>query len=206
MSADGDVLLGSSTFTADTNYDFFVAVHAPSVNVANALVNGNYIGAWLEFAPGATQVTKSGLVSLAANGTGQFSRVAVTNPGVFSRADGCPVVLHADYSIASPENPARPGETVLIWLTGLGELSPAVAAGQANPAAPLARAVDAPIKVLFGGVPAAALDYAGGAPGFAGLCQVNVTIPLNSPLGPSVPVAVSTSNAHTELVEIPISR
>ncbi len=69
-----------------------------------------------------------------------------------------------------------------------------------------ARAVDAPIKVLFGGVPAAALDYAGGAPGFAGLCQVNVTIPLNSPLGPSVPVAVSTSNAHTELVEIPISR
>ncbi len=132
--------------------------------------------------------------------------LAATSPGVFSRPDGRPVVLHADYSIISPENPARPGETVLIWLTGLGELSPAVGTGAANPAAPLARAVDAPIQVLFGGVPAAALGYAGGAPGFAGLCQINATIPANSPLGPNVPVAISTSNAHTELVEIPISR
>lgn len=132
--------------------------------------------------------------------------LAATSPGVFSRADGRPVVLHADYSLVSPQNPARPGETVMIWLTGLGELSPAVAMGDANPVAPLARAVDAPIKVLFGGVLATGVDYAGGAPGFAGLCQINATIPVNTPIGPNVPVAISTSNAYAELVEIPISR
>jgi uncharacterized protein (TIGR03437 family) len=132
--------------------------------------------------------------------------LAATSPGVFSRADGRPVVLHADYSLVSPESPARPGETVMIWLTGLGELSPAVATGDANPAEPLARAVDAPIKVLFGGVPATGVDYAGGAPGYAGLCQINATIPVNAPVGPNVPVAISTSNAYAELVEIPISR
>jgi len=132
--------------------------------------------------------------------------LAATSPGVFSRADGRPVVLHPDYSMVSSENPARLGETVIVWLTGLGELSPAVATGQANPTEPLARAVDAPIKVLFGGVPAATLGYAGGAPGFAGLCQINATIPANSPVGPNVPVAISTSNAYAQLVEIPISR
>jgi len=132
--------------------------------------------------------------------------LAATSPGIFTRADGRPVVLHADYSIITPENPARPGETILIWLTGLGELGPAVATGSANPAAPLARAVDAPINVLFGGVPAAGVDYAGGAPGFAGLNQINAAIPVNSPVGPNVLVAISTGNAYTELVEIPISR
>jgi uncharacterized protein (TIGR03437 family) len=132
--------------------------------------------------------------------------LAATSPGVFSRPDGRPVVLHADYSLVSPQNPARPGETVMIWLTGLGELSPAVAMGDANPVAPLARAVDAPIKVLFGGVPAMGVDYAGGAPGFAGLCQINATIPANAPPGSNVPLAISTANAHAELVEIPISR
>jgi len=132
--------------------------------------------------------------------------LAATSPGVFSRPDGRPVVLHADYSIVSPDNPARPGETVVIWLTGLGELSPAVATGDANPVAPLARAVEAPIKVLFGGVLATGVHYAGAAPGFAGLCQINATIPVNSPVGPNVPVAISTNNAYAELVEIPISR
>lgn len=94
----------------------------------------------------------------------------------------------------------------MIWLTGLGELSPGVAAGQANPAAPLARAADSSISVLFGGVPATRVDYAGAAPGFAGLCQINATIPLSSPVGSNVLVAISTGNAYTELVEIPISR
>jgi len=48
--------------------------------------------------------------------------------------------------------------------------------------------------------------YAGGAPGFAGLCEISATVPLNAPVGPSVPVAISTGNAYTELAEIPISR
>lgn len=134
--------------------------------------------------------------------------LAATSPGVFwdSRSPYLGPVLHADYSKVTPQNPARPGETVLLWLTGLGELSPAVPSGEGSPEAPLARAADASIAVLFGGIPAARVEYAGGAPGYAGLNQINTTIPPNAPLGSNVPLAVRTSNALTELTGIPISK
>ncbi len=132
--------------------------------------------------------------------------LAATSPGVFFYGDYRGVVLHADYTLVSTDKPAKPGETVMIWLTGLGELRPAVASGAANPVAPLAWAVDAPISVLFGGEAAVRVDYTGGAPGFPGLNQINATIPLSVPVGPNVPVAIATSGAYTDLVEIPISR
>jgi len=136
--------------------------------------------------------------------------LAPTSPGVFAYSDATSpfrgAVLHADYSLVSPQRPARPSETVMIWLTGLGELTPAVRTGAANPAAPLAWAVETPISVLFGGEPATRVDFAGGAPGFAGLNQINATIPLNTPVGGNVPVAILTGNAYTDLVDIPISR
>ena len=132
--------------------------------------------------------------------------LAATSPGVFFYQDYRGAVLHADYSLVSAANPARPGETVMIWLTGLGELSPGVGTGAANPAFPLAWAFEAPISVLFGGEPSPRLHFAGGAPGFAGLNQINAAIPLSAPVGASVPVAILTGNAYTDLVDIPIGR
>lgn len=144
------------------------------------------------------------------NGRGASNEVtaalAATCPGVFFSGDYRGAVLHADYSLVSAANPARPGETVMLWLTGLGELSPAVPAGAAHPAAPLAWAVATPISVFFGGEPAPPVLFSGGAPGFAGLNQINVTIPLSAPVGASVPVAILTGNAYTDLVDIPIGR
>jgi uncharacterized protein (TIGR03437 family) len=132
--------------------------------------------------------------------------LAATGPGVFLCGDFRGCVTHADDSLVTPQNPARPGETVVIWLTGLGELWPAVATGSAAPESPLAWAVEAPISVLFGGEPSPRVHYAGGAPRFAGLNQINATIPVSAPLGASVPLAILTGNAYTDLVDIPISR
>jgi len=138
------------------------------------------------------------------------ARLAPTSPGVFFYGDNQSpfraIVLHADYSLVSAQKPARPGETVMIWLTGLGELKPAVTTGAANPASPLALAVDWPVMVFFGGEPATRIDYAGGAPGFPALNQINAAIPVSAPVGASVPVAISTSTAYVDLVDIPISR
>jgi len=144
------------------------------------------------------------------NSRGASNEVAVpvarTSPGVFFYGDYQGIALHADYSLVSAAHPARPGEAVMLWLTGLGELSPGVATGAANPAAPPAWAVEAPISVFFGGEPAPRVLFAGGAPGFAGLNQINVTVPLSAPVGESVPVAILTGNAYTDLVDIPIGR
>ncbi len=86
----------------------------------------------------------------------------------------------------NPESPARPGQFVVFWGSGLGPSEPAVPAGQA--AAGPAPALQQP-RVLIGDRPAQ-VTYAGRAPNFAGLDQINVIVPEDAPLGCAVPVRV----------------
>jgi uncharacterized protein (TIGR03437 family) len=132
-----------------------------------------------------------------------------SSPGVYSYADGQSpnraIILHSDgVTLVTPQNPARTGEIVVIYATGLGALNPAVPSGAGNPASPLARATDPLIQVLFGGAVATNVTFVGGAPFFAGLNQINVAIPGDSPRGTNVPVAIASTNAYTDLTDIPI--
>ena len=144
--------------------------------------------------------------------------LAPTGPGFYQYSD-CPasggcgpgqslnrgIVLHADFSLVTLQKPAQPGETVVIFLNGLGALNPAVATGAANPGTPpLANAVDNQIQILFGGEVATNVPFIGGAPGFVGLNQINVVIPTTVIGGANVPVAIATSNAFNDVVDIPI--
>jgi len=61
---------------------------------------------------------------------GDFFRWPGTNFGIFQHG--------ADYSLVTPENPARPGEAVIAYLTGMRGTSPTVPTGQASPFDPLA--------------------------------------------------------------------
>ncbi len=156
------------------------------------------------------------------NGGAQSNSVVVplapTGPGIYQYSD-CPasggcgpgqslnrgIVVHADFSLVTLQKPAAPGETVVIFLNGLGALNPAVTTGAANPSSsPLASAVDNQIQILFGGEVATNLPFIGGAPGFVGLDQINVVIPQTVIGGANVPVAIATSNAFTDIVDIPI--
>jgi uncharacterized protein (TIGR03437 family) len=50
--------------------------------------------------------------------------VQSTQPGAFNSYTATPAVQHgADYSMVTPSNPARAGETILVYLTGLGTLT-----------------------------------------------------------------------------------
>ena len=58
----------------------------------------------------------------------------LTSPGIFTLPPGgigSGAVLHADYTVVSEANPAKPGETIQIFLTGLGKVSGNVPAGAA---------------------------------------------------------------------------
>jgi len=112
-------------------------------------------------------------------------------------------VVHADFQLVSESNPATPGETVMIFLTGLGALNPPVADGAAGPVSPLSRTTDSDIQVLFGS-DAGRILFSGAALGFVGLYQLNVTIPDSVVQGPAVPMAVSTSNAFSCFTDIAI--
>jgi uncharacterized protein (TIGR03437 family) len=124
-----------------------------------------------------------------------------TAPGVFTSTNGgfAPGVgpaaaLHADFSPVTQGNPAQVGETLLLYVTGLGAVKPAVADGAAAVAKPLSIVV-ANIGVLVDGQ-AAAINFQGLAPGFAGLYQVNFVVPGGVSSG-LVNISVSTPDAVT---------
>jgi len=132
--------------------------------------------------------------------------VAPTAPGIFSldqSGSGPGAILHADYSLVNAAKPAISGETVLIFLTGMGAVNPSVADGTAGGANPLSKTTVSPISVLIGGQPGTVI-YSGLAPGFPGLYQMNVTLPAVIPFPGNLPVAVVTPNAVHDQVDIVI--
>jgi len=62
----------------------------------------------------------------------QTFAVAPFSPGIFSsnqQGSGPGAKTHADGTVVSPSSPAKPGETVTIYATGLGQVTPALATG-----------------------------------------------------------------------------
>jgi uncharacterized protein (TIGR03437 family) len=123
-----------------------------------------------------------------------------TAPGVFTSEQGfAPGVgpaaaLHADYSFVSLQNPARIGETLQLYVTGLGAVTPPVADGAAGAVNPLSIVI-ASVGV-FVGEQNASVTFQGLAPGFAGVYQVNFVVPPGVPSG-QVILSVSTPGALT---------
>ena len=123
-------------------------------------------------------------------------------------------ITNQDYSRPMPAgsfpgvstHPAKAGDTLTIYAIGLGPTSPYVATGQPAPSSePLARLTSVPTVVFGGGVgsPTAIPLFAGLSPTYAGLYQVNVTIPENAPKGNVyVSVAFPTSTSNSVLIFI----
>ena len=120
--------------------------------------------------------------------------LAPTAPGMFSSGQngtGAGAIRHADFSLVNAASPAMGGETVLIYLTGMGAVTTAVTDGVGATAAD--NTVSVP-TVLVGGLQGTVI-YSGLAPGFPGLYQMNVALPAFRPGQGTLPLAISTSNA-----------
>ena len=112
--------------------------------------------------------------------------VRPTTVGAFSAAAngiGPGAILHAppDYSLVTADNPAMPGETVAVYFTGGGTVSPPVIDGRAAPSSPLAL-TDATVTAYLG-TEQATVSFGGLAPNYAGLYQANIEIPSDAPAG-----------------------
>jgi uncharacterized protein (TIGR03437 family) len=145
-------------------------------------------------------VTSNGVVGVPDSIT--ISDVA---PGVAAFADGTLIAQHLNYALVDATHPAVPGETLIMYLSGIGATSPAVPTdGIAPSAEPLARPVD-PVTVTVAGEPAAT-PYIGLTPGAIGLAQIDFTIPKDANAG-NLAVVVKqngvTANGTTVLVAIP---
>jgi uncharacterized protein (TIGR03437 family) len=103
------------------------------------------------------------------------------------------LATHADgRTLVAAESPAHIGDTVVIYLTGLGRTSQNPAPGQILPYAALIVALP-DLKVSLGGTPLdpVYIKYAGLTPGSAGLYQLNLYLP--NYLGPDPEIRVSVA-------------
>jgi len=119
-------------------------------------------------------------------------------PAFFTIGGGYVAAQHADYTyVGKPgliagvtTQPAKPGETILLYGTGFGPTSPPLPSAQlVTTPAVLANSV----QVTIGGVPVPHVDYAGLVE--AGLYQFNVTVP-NVPGGDAAVVAQIAEFRH----------
>ena len=115
------------------------------------------------------------------------------------------IATHADANLITRQAPVKTGETIVLYMNGLGEVTPAVAAGAATGdgvATPLNKTVDA-TSVTIDGLPAK-VTYAGLAPGFPGLYQVNFLTPYDDKVGDSA-LQVKVGTAVTQSgVTVPV--
>jgi hypothetical protein len=101
--------------------------------------------------------------------------IPMTHPEIASAAGG-PAVVHAsDSSPVTAAQPARGGEILTLYATGLGPTRPAIEPGRVFNANPL-QVANSPIEVAVGGQVAEVL-YAGGFPGTTDGFQVNFRVP-----------------------------
>ena len=157
-------------------------ISAPILSIAN--VNGQeQVSIQVPFGIPAPGVT---VVVLENNG----SRTTVTGvplfavqPGIFEfTASGVRLaaVLHANFEVVTPANPARPGEIVLLFLTGLGVTNPAVGTNFLGPATPATSVVQPVVGIDDAGVEVIGSFY---APGLVTVCQINARIADNAQTG-----------------------
>ena len=128
--------------------------------------------------------------------------VAATSPGVYSldqSGTGAGAIEHSTGAVVNAASPAVPGETVVVYLTGMGTVTPTIADGTAGTGKPQNLAV---VPTVYVADQQATVTFSGLTPGFPGLYQLNVTIPMSLASTGNFPLAISTANAFHDQVYV----
>lgn len=178
-------------------------------------VSQNQVSAWIpyeisgdEFATFQVEVngSKSNTVTVYADNSA---------PGIYTLAEsglGAGAILHTDYSVVTDSSPATPGETVLLFMDGLGTVTPTVADGAAASGINLsysdefnAGAISVYLDDGVDTLAQADVSFAGLAPYLAWLYQVNFTLPTSGLENGDVYVYFETNEASNEMATIAVS-
>jgi uncharacterized protein (TIGR03437 family) len=108
--------------------------------------------------------------------------VSAAQPGVYTTDGTQAIVVHnADYTLTTAARPLERDEYAFLYVSGLGAVANAPADGAGGPVSPPARAMG-DVRVTLGGLPCE-VQFAGLAPGFAGVYQVNFRVPAGAGSG-----------------------
>jgi uncharacterized protein (TIGR03437 family) len=135
--------------------------------------------------------------------------VASAQPAVFTqdqsgKGPGAIVDVKADgtQALVDANHPLVAGDVAVIYCSGLGAVNPAVPAGAAASLTVLSNTTN-PVTVSIGGQSAQVL-FAGLAPGFAGLYQVNAVVPPGITPGNSVALVLTEAGQSSVPVTVAV--
>jgi uncharacterized protein (TIGR03437 family) len=152
--------------------NFFVPADAPRSGQVELLV----------LKKSTNQVIASGSIQMNTQSPGLFTSTATGRGQV--------AAVNEDGTVNSAANPIARGQVLSIYGTGLGTVSNAPPDGEAAPSGPLAEGAKPDVSFNLLTPSAEGVLFSGLAPGFVGLWQLNVRVPLTVPPGNSVPVIV----------------
>lgn len=147
-----------------------------------------------------------------------YAWVGTTSPGVFTQnanGTGYGAIVHLGYgnssaapgTVVSDASPALEGETLAVFLTGLGAVSPTITDGAAGGTGSNLNNATSTFAFNFAGGPATAPtpSFAGLAPGVSGQYQMNITIPSSGlTAGPNF-LSIYGPDSSTSYLLVPIS-
>ena len=128
-------------------------------------------------------------------------RILPAAPSVFRSGTAGPdkniatIVRDKNMELVTLSNPIHKNESITIYLTGMGNTTPAVEAGVPAPSEPLASALIGPVVDLAG--TALPVGFAGLTPGQIGVYQINATIPRTVPTGLELSLRINQGGSIT---------
>ena len=126
--------------------------------------------------------------------------MGLTAPGVYV-SNGYAIAQHSDYSLVTAGNPAHAGDTLLVYMTGLGDVSPPIGDGALGPI-PVSTTTNN-FLASIGGV-AATVVITEIVPTIAGDYVLAVTVPSGIPAGDQV-LSIAGPDSITNTALLPVA-
>jgi uncharacterized protein (TIGR03437 family) len=125
-------------------------------------------------------------------------------PGLFM-VDTLLLAQHSNGSLITPVSPAQPGESIVVYSTGLGPTNPRQLDG-VIPKVPAPIVLLSQLQILLDGQPldSSAIQYAGITPGTAGVYQINFTLPAGITDSPALQISIGGQMSQSG-VQIPVA-
>ena len=131
-----------------------------------------------------------------------FTDSFTEDPGIFTYGDNLAIAEASDYSLIGTDNPAIPGEPLVLYVTGLGPLDQDLVDGYGSPTTPpLAMTAD-PFQVILDNEECNVF-FSGLAPGFVGLYQVNFYVPDDAAAG-NLQLYIQSTYANSAIATLPV--
>jgi uncharacterized protein (TIGR03437 family) len=138
-----------------------------------------------------TATAKVVVIRVATGGPVVIIPIASSTPGFFEWNGNQAVAVHLDGSVVTPATPAVAGEVILLFAAGLGQTAPPIISGEVVHGPTWIIALSQ-FRILLNGVPLPSSNvlYAGLAPNFSGLYQINLRLPAVLPSNPQIQISM----------------